>query len=77
MITNDKLQSFPLQSLFDFIFAAGVPLKNGNIAIRSIEPSIEFLENKNNNNNEAEAETKKLKEIEGIGRRMNLFIEYI
>lgn len=61
-------QYFFYQSLFDFVFAVGVPLKNENIAIRSIEPAVEFLE---------EAEPRKLKEIDGIGKGMKLFIEYI
>lgn len=55
------------KSLFDFIFSSGVELKNEKIEIKSIEPRIELNEN----------EIFELKEIEGIGKGIKLFIEYI
>ena len=58
--------------MFDFIFAAEVPLKSEKIVIRSIEPAVEFLESDENEN-------KNLNEIEGIGigKAIKLFIEYV
>ena len=57
------------QSLFDYVFAAEVPLKSEKIAIRSIEPAVEFIENE-------KIEFMKLNGIEGIGKGIKLFIEY-
>ena len=58
------------KALFDFIFSSDVELLNERIVIRSIEPSIELLEDDS-------IIPLKLKEIEGIGKGIKLFIEYL